>query len=422
MKDIYALVDCNSFYVSCERVFNPKLKNRPTVVLSNNDGCVISSSPEAKKLGFKVGTPIFKKEWEVRLYDVNIFSSNFALYGDMSWRVMNVLSQFTPNMEIYSIDEAFLFLTGIGEEPEKYCRKIRRAVYQCTGIPVSIGVGQTKTLAKAANKLAKKNKEFGGVLDIANRPDTDGFLKKVEVGDIWGVGRQYAKFLKKHNVRTAYDFKKAPESWVREHMTVAGYNTLKELNGKSCVSMEEAEPQRKSVVFSRSFGKPIENLEDLEEAVSNFVSGAAEKLRARKLCASYLLVFVATNPFREGEKQYYNGLNFRLPIATSYTPDLIKYAKKNLKKIYKPGYRYKKAGIVMLGIVPESKIQQSLFIKTNKKHQKKLMQAMDGINKVWGRGTIKSAAEGVNKPWRMKQLRKSHGYTTRWGELLKIKC
>jgi DNA polymerase V len=222
-------------------------------------------------------------------------------------------------------------------------------------------------------------------------------------------------------MHTAYDFKNAPEAWTREHMTVGGYKTLKELNGKACIGMEEVEPQRKSVVFSRSFGKPIEALEDLEEAISNFVSGAAEKLRARKLCASYLMVFVATNPFREGEKQYYNGLNFRLPIATSYTPDLIRYAKSSLKKIYKPGYRYKKAGIVMLGIVPEDKIQQSLFIKPDKKHQQKLMQTVDKINKLWGRGMIKSAAEGVKRPWKMKQLKKSPCYTTRWSELLRIK-
>lgn len=419
-KDIFALVDCNSFYVSCERVFNPELKNKPTVVLSNNDGCVISASSEAKKLGFTIGVPIFKKRFEVAMNDVRVFSSNFALYGDMSQRVMSVLSQFTPDLEIYSIDEAFLSLRGMKGDLDKYAREIKEKVYQYTGIPVSIGIGKTKTLAKAANVLAKKNDKYSGVLDLSNKRSVNKYLKELEVGDIWGVGRQYSKFLRKRKINTAYELKNVSEKWVRDNMTVAGYNTLRELKGKSCISLEQVEAQRKTILYSRSFGKPIVKLEDLEESIASFISGAAEKLRSKKLVTSYILVFVATNPFGD-DRQYNNGVNFRLPVATSYTPDLIKYALKNLKKIYKRGYSYKKAGVIMMGLVPENRIQRSLFnpLLTNKK--RRLIEIVDSVNKEWGRGALKYAVEGIKKPWAMKQLHKSKCFTTRWEDLIKIK-
>lgn len=419
-EDVFALVDCNCFYVSCERVFNPGLKNRPTVVLSNNDGCVISASREAKKLGFTIGTPIFKYRFLVALYDIRVFSSNFALYGDMSQRVMNVLSQFTPNLEIYSIDEAFMSLTGIEGDLEQYAKDIKDKIYQYTGIPVSIGIGRTKTLAKAANVLAKKNDKYGGVLDLSQGCDIDCYLKELDVGDIWGVGRQYSKFLKKKRINTAYDLKKVSEKWVRDNLTIAGYNTLQELKGRPCVSLEEVEAQRKTILYSRSFGKPITKLNDLEESVATFVAGAAEKLRLRKLVASHILVFIATSHFGNSE-QYHNSINLRLPVASSYTPDLIKYAQRNLKKIYKAGYSYKKAGVIMMGLVPENRIQGSLFNPMLSNKKRRLIETVDRVNRKLGRGVVRYAAEGINRPWVMKQLRKSKCFTTRWEDLMKIK-
>ncbi len=421
MKEIYALVDCNNFFVSCERVFDPKLKNKPVVVLSNNDGCAISRSNEAKDLGIPMGAPMFKYQKLIKKYNIRLFSTNFVLYGDMSSRIMKTLSQFTPDIEIYSIDEAFLSLRGIKGDLVNYCRHIKETVRKCTGIPISIGIGPTKTLAKAANKLAKKHSKFNGVLNLTDNLYSDELLNQLDVGDVWGVGRKYAKILRDNGIYTALGLKKARQKWIREKMTIMGERTVKELKGQSCLRLERVEQPKKSILFSRSFGKPMKNLQDLSEAVSYFTSSAAEQLRKHKLAANLAMVFVATNRFKKNEPQYFNGINFRLPVATSYTPELINYSLQSLKKIYRSGYQYKKAGVMMLDLIPEDKVQLNMFYENPNPQKDRLMQIYDEINKIWGGGAIKYAAEGIKRPWRMRQLSKSMCFTTHWEELLKIK-
>lgn len=420
MKEIYALVDCNNFFVSCERVFNPELKNKPVVVLSNNDGCAISRSNEAKDLGIPMGAPMFKYQSLIKKHHIQLFSTNFVLYGDISNRVMKILAEFTPDLEIYSIDEAFLSLKGINKDLTEYCKNIRKTILKWTGIPISIGIGPTKTLAKAANKLVKKNPKFNGVLNLINNSQIDELLNQLDVGDVWGVGRKYTKFLLTSGIYTALGLKEAHSKWIKEKMTIMGARTQQELRGDNCSHLEIAEKPRKSILFSRSFGKPQESLKDLSEAVSYFTSAAAEKLRKYKLVASLMTVFVSTNKFKKNEPKYFNGINFCLSVATSYTPELINYSLEGLKKIYRGGYQYKKAGVIMLGLIPENKLQLNLFCNHPSSSNNRLMKVYDGINKKWGGGTIKYVSDGINRPWSMRQSNKSLRFTTHWDELLKI--
>jgi DNA polymerase V len=422
MTKVFALVDCNSFYASCERVFEPSLWGRPVIVLSNNDGCVIARTSEAKALGIAMGAPFFTLHHLIRKHNVAVFSSNFALYGDMSERVMDVLTTFSPEIEYYSIDEAFLELDGINDNYTDFAHKIRDTVYQWTGIPTGIGIGQTKTLAKVANHIAKRDTEHQGVFDPIGREDVDELLEQVEVGDVWGIGHQYARFLNRHGVYTARQFKYAEEKWVRKHLTVTGARTLLELRGISCKPLIKARPARQTIACTRSFGKRIEALQDLREAVATYAARAAERLREERLTASHIQVFIRTSYFGD-EPQYSNSAACKLPLATSYSPHLIRQSLKLVEHIFRPGYRYAKAGVILAGIMPEDETQLNLFVpRPPAKRLRNIMQAVDSINQEWGRNTVLFAAAGLSKEWKMRQARRSPRYTTRWDELLVVKA
>lgn len=419
---VFALVDCNNFYASCERVFNPSLRGKPIIVLSNNDGCVVARSNEAKALGIKMGQPVFTLQQLIRKHNVEVFSSNFTLYGDMSERVMDVLETFTPEMEYYSIDEAFLLLNGLSDNYTKYGRKIRAKIYRWTGIPVGVGIGPTKTLAKIANHIAKKNPEHDGVFDIIGRDDLDELLERIEVADLWGVGHQYASFLNRHGIYTVRQFKDAEEKWVKKYLTITGVRTLLELRGTSCVPLIRARPARQTIACTRSFGARVETLQGLKEAVATYAARAAERLREERLTASYVQVFIRTSYFGD-EPQYGNSATFRLPVATSFSPRLIHYALRLVERLFKPGYRYAKAGVILSGIAPEGQTQLNLFgpPPTSKRHDR-VMEAVDTINQEWGRNTVLFAAAGLAKEWKMRQARRSPRYTTRWEELPVVKA
>ncbi len=417
-QQVIALVDCNNFYVSCERVFNPRLEGRPVIVLSNNDGCVVARSEEVKKMGVVMGSPAFKCRDLIKQHGIKVFSSNYALYGDMSQRVMETLSQFTPEMEVYSIDEAFLSLTGFRHlDLTDYASHIRITVKKWTGIPVSIGIGPTKTLAKVANRIAKKNPEHNGVFDLTACPERDRLLDGLDVADIWGIGDQYAKFLNRHGIRTALQLRDAPDDMIREHLTVVGLRIVHELRGTSCLPLEVVHQPRKGIVSSRSFGRPVKTLAELRESVADYMASAAERLRGQHSVASYVHVFIATNRFKK-EPQYSNFITQRLPVPTASTQDLIRYALANLLKIYRPGYRYKKAGVMLTGIMADNRAQLDLFEPfTYRMNRKVIMGVMDEINNRWGGDTVHYAASGIGQLWQMKQSRKTPRFTTQWREI-----
>lgn len=417
-----ALVDCNNFYASCERVFNPKMNNRPVVVLSNNDGCVIARSNEAKELGIKMGAPAFLMEKELEKNNVAVFSSNYALYGDLSNRVSQVLSNFSPNIEVYSIDECFLDLSGFTyHNLEEYAQLIRQTVFQNTGIPVSVGIAPTKTLAKLANRYAKKNKRQIGVHIINTVEEREYALKATTIQDVWGVGPQYATLLGKYGINTAYDFTLANEAFIKRYMSIVGLRTLKELKGMPCIPLELVRPAKKGICTGRSFGTLLTDYNTIAEAASNFTARCAEKLRKEKSCTNLIRVFIETNPFREQDKQYYNSRTLNIPVASNDTSTLIKYALIALKMIYKEGYNYKKVGVIMLDIVPQSQVQSALFDSVDHQKQNKLMAAMDKLNKLMGKDKVRLAAQGFDRKWKLRQEKLSPCYTTRWNELLTIK-
>jgi DNA polymerase V len=418
---VFALVDCNNFYASCERVFNPKMNNRPVVVLSNNDGCVIARSQEAKDLGIKMGAPAFMMEKELERNNVAVFSSNYALYGDISNRVIKVLTDFSPNVEMYSIDECFLDLANFNyTNLEEYANKIRQTVYQYTGIPVSVGIAKTKTLAKLANRYAKKHKRDIGV-HILDTPETvEAALKSTDIGDVWGIGGQYAKYLNRLNINTAFDLTQISEAFIKEKMSIVGLRLVKELKGMPCIPLELVRPAKKGICTSRSFGKLLTDYEDIATALCNYVARCAEKLRKQKSCANILHVFVETNPFREQDRQYTRTKVITLPVATNDTTVLIKYALMALKAIYRQGYNYKKTGIVVMGIVPQSEVQSALFDSTDYPKHSHVMAAMDKINKLMGKDKVRIAAQGFDRKWKLRQEKLSPCYTTRWNELLTV--
>ncbi len=419
---VFALADCNNFYVSCERVFDPTLWNAPVVVLSNNDGCVIARSNEAKTLGIAMGEPAFKRESFFKRNNVRVFSSNYALYGDMSNRVMRTLARFTPEMEIYSIDEAFLDFTAMPcADLESYVRGMRRTVGQWTGIPISVGFAPTKTLAKIANRFAKKHPDTGGVFDLATRMAdkrfVDSVLDQVEVGDVWGVGRRYTRMLARHGVFTARQLRDLDDWFVQKKMTVAGLHTVLELRGTPCVPMEHEPPAKKAIVSSRSFGRPVSNAEEMREAVAAYVSRALEKLRGQKGVAGHITVFLMTNPHKPGP-QYANSFTARMPVPNASTPEWIILAHRCLERIYKPGYSYKKAGVMLTDIEREDTRQLSLLANPKSEERgRELMRMLDRVNAKWGRGTLQYAAAGLGRPWTMRQLRKSPRFTTSWQEI-----
>lgn len=417
---MYALVDCNNFFVSCERVFDSRLEGKPVIVLSNNDGCAIARSNEAKALGIKMGANFFEIESLIKKHDVQVFSTNFVLYADMSLRVKGLLTLFSSEIEDYSIDESFLDFNGFENcKLKEHCTKLAQTVKQGTGIPVSVGLAPTKTLAKIANKFAKKYAGYKSVCVIDTEEKRIKALKKTEIGDVWGIGRQHTKRLTEMGVKTAYDFTGLTRAWVRKHMTVIGERTWRELLGEPCIQMETVQPDKKSILVSRSFGKMISDYETLSEAVSTYASMVSAKLRNQKSCAKSVLVFIDTNPYREDLKQYSQHIIINLPVATNSTNEIIKYALQGLRTIYKPNYQYKKAGVMVMDICSQNEIQTNLFDTVNREKDKRIMQVLDLMNNKYGRNTLKIATMGDGKAWKIKQERLSPCYTTRYSDFPK---
>jgi DNA polymerase V len=421
-KKVFALVDCNNFYASCERLFRPELAGRPVVVLSNNDGCIVARSNEAKALGIGMGSPYFKYAALIRHHKVTVFSSNYALYGDLSQRVMDILTQIEPEIEIYSIDEAFIPLPkGKYIDLMDYALTLKATVHRYAGIPVSIGLGSTKTLAKIANRLAKKDPAAQGILDISGHKDLDALLADLEVKDIWGIGRKHAARLKDHGIHTALALKNCNDTWLKKTLTITGLRTAMELRGISCIPLEETVPDKKSIATSRSFGRPIESLALLQEAVSSYVTQAAFKLRNAKLTTNAIHVFLRTNSFKKEQQQYSASRTFTLATPTSHTPTLIRAALKSLQAIYRPGHLYHKAGVLLTGLVSKKYEQLHIFEPPDPRNTC-LMETMDKINSRWGRDTIHPAATGFGKAWDHRQLKKSPAYTTKWTDLPTVKA
>jgi len=418
---MFALVDCNNFYVSCERVFNPALNGRPVVVLSNNDGCIIARSEEAKALGIKMGAPAFQIADFLVQNNVAVYSSNYALYGDLSHRVMSLLGQFTPELEIYSIDEAFLSLAGLPVRLEEYAREIRATILKNIGIPVSVGIGPTKVLAKTANHYAKKVPENQGIYVLDSPAKIAEALKRFPIDEVWGIGRQYSKLLKSLDVETAWDFIQLQDGWVRKSMTVVGLRVKKELEGVSCLEMELVPSAKKAICTSRSFGESQTGLEPLREAVATFAARCAEKLRRQHSCAGMLMVFIHTNGFKANEPQYERNFVCKLPVPTNSTMELIRYALFALEAIYRKGYRYKKAGVLVLDIVPEDRVQGALFDRVDRAKHAAVMKTLDAINSRFGRDTLKMAVQGSGEKWKLRQEKLSPSYTTKWNDIITVR-
>ena len=420
--NIVALVDCNNFYVSCERVFNPKLNNKPVAILSNNDGCIVSRSQEIKDLKIPMGAPGFKYEALIKKNGGTLLSSNYALYADMSSRVMEVLAMFSPDIEIYSIDEAFLGFNGFKTRNlAEFGNKIKRTVFQWTGIPVSVGISKTKTLAKVANHFAKRYSAFKGSLCLLNDERIANALAKTPVSEVWGIGRQYDKFLRQNKIETALQLRDADDTFIDHYLTSTGLKTVLELRGYSCIDLDDAPISKKSIVTSRSFGKQVSELSELQEAVSEYVTRAAEKLRKQNCVAGLLMVFLSTNRFKEGP-QYNNSLSTTLFPPTAYTPDLIEKALNLLEELFLPGFEFKKAGVMLADIIPEKDVPLS-FMEVNylDDKRKKLMETVDKLNRIYGQDTLFYASNGIKKDWKMRRAKLSPHYTTNWNDLPKVK-
>jgi DNA polymerase V len=419
---MFAIVDCNNFYVSCERVFQPSLKGKPVIVLSNNDGCAVALSEEAKKIGVKRGVPYFKVAHMEKENGLRVFSSNYALYGDMSSRVVDVILSMVPDVEIYSIDECFIDLRSY---PEKdlipLALKIRERVGKWVGIPVSVGIAKTKTLSKVAVRLAKKSSDNTGVLKLTGEDEVKEALLKTEVGDVWGVGRKYAKWLRRYGIKDALRLKKTSNDLLRTKMGICGIRIAEELRGKPCYTIEDTPPKKKEITVSRSFAKVLTEFEDLKEAVVYFTSKAAEKLRKEGSVAGSVLVFVMTNRFSE-LPQYNRIGTMKLNVQTSDSSELINYTTKVLASIYKKGYSYKKTGVILKEIVPEDQVQMALFDSVDRGKSKKLMGVLDSINTTFGAGSLKYAAEGLksNPDFMPASNMLSKSFTTKWSELLVV--
>jgi len=416
-KNKVALIDCNSFYVSCERLFNPKINKKPVVVLSNNDGCVISRSTEAKRIGIKMGEPYFKVKELVRKNNVHIFSSNYALYGDISRRVMKTLKSFSDKIEIYSIDEAFVDLSHVEDkEIENYGKEIRERILKWTGIPTSVGIANTKTLSKVANHIAKKNKT--GVIYL--NENIDNYLKKFHISDIWGVGKQLSKLYIKNGIDTAYKLKNISNTWVKKSTNVLGAKTVMELRGITCISLETQEMKRKSCCVSRSFGKKVESLEKLQESITTHCLNAAEKIRNDNQTTRSITIYIRTSPFDKNRKYYSNSTTIDLPVATSNSLELVKSAINGLKQIYKYGYFYQKAGIVLSKLREESENEFNLLAPIMENKSQTLMKAIDFTNAKYGRNAISIAQAGINNSWKMKREHSSKIDTASFDSLPKI--
>lgn len=417
---MFALVDCNNFYASCQRVFEPHLIGKPVVVLSNNDGCIIARSNEAKALGIPMGAPAFELKKLFEEHKIYVYSSNYALYGDMSSRVMNILSRFSPEIEVYSIDEAFLKFTGFNLfDLDEYGLQIQRTVTKGTGIPISVGFAPTKALAKVANKIAKKFPErTKSVYTIDSDEKRIKALKWTKIEDVWGIGRKHAKRLHAKNVFTAYQFTQLSDEWVRKEMAVVGVRLKKELEGQPTLDIEKTQ-NKKTIATTRSFEKPFEKLEDISERVSTFTASCSEKLRKQNSHCNMIMVFLQTNYFRKDQPQYSRNCIITTDFPTNSTIELNHYAQIGLKAIFKEGYHYKKAGVVVMGLTPNSETQLSLFNSSNPKHQP-LMSVIDKMNTNFGTNKVRFATQSLGRQWKMKQEKLSKCYTTKVDEVISI--
>ncbi len=419
---MFALVDCNNFYASCERVFNPKLIGKPIAILSNNDGCVISRSNEAKALGIPMGAPAFKYESIFKKYNVHVFSSNFPLYGDMSSRVMSILSSYTPNIEIYSIDEAFLEFRGFDNyNLEEYGKEMQNKILKWTGIPVSIGFAATKVLAKVANRISKKfDKKTKGVYAIESKEKREKALKWLKIEDVWGIGFKHSERLKNYNVNKASDFIKLPDQWVRNEMSIVGLRLKKELEGEPILSLDEYKSPKKVIATTRSFESTISDYEEIKERISTFSICCSEKLRAQKSNCNSIYVFVRSNKFEKNKTQYRNGILITIPFSTNSNIVISMYAVKGLNKIFRKGINYKKAGVIVMGLGPCNNYQLNLFENENPKH-KCLMKTIDFIQKKEGQNKVKLGSQDLKRRWKMKQERLSPNYTCKMNDIIKVK-
>lgn len=418
---MFALVDCNNFYASCERLFRPGLEGRPVVVLSNNDGCVIARSNEAKVIGIGMGAAFHLIKDQLRRDRVAVFSSNYALYGDMSARVMQVLSDRAPATEVYSIDEAFLDLDGL-RDPAGFAQDLRREVRRWTGIPVSIGIARTKTLAKVANRMAKKDAVLGGVGMLADDAAVEDVLGRMDVTDLWGVAGRTARRLEMMGIRTALELKRADPREIRREFSVVMERMVRELNCISCLPLEMMAQDKKQIIASRSFGGMIDREEDLREAIASYAARAAEKLRRGGLVARHMGLFLRTNRFRPDLPQYNPYVQFTLPEPVADSTELVRISGRLLKQAWRPGFRWHKGGVVLMDLCRAGSFQPDMLAPVvDRERRGRLMEAMDAINRDWGRDTVRIAATGVSRGWSMRQGLRSPRYTTRWDELARVR-
>jgi DNA polymerase V len=416
-----ALIDCNNFYVSCERVFDPSLQHKPVIVLSNNDGCAIARSDEAKAVGIKMGAPAFLMQDLIRKHDVKVFSSNYALYGDMSARVMKVIRSYIPDTEVYSIDEIFADLSTLKyANSVKLGADLREAVMRNTGIPVTIGMAQTKTLAKMANRYAKKaagcRLQAAGVFFASEKDDVAAMLENTKVEDIWGIGPQHAIRLQQNGFYTAADFVSAPEDWVRSEMSVVGLRTLHELKGICCIKWEAEPAKKKNICTSRQFGKLITGKKEVRQAIATFASSCAQKLRKEGSCARKIHVFLQTNVHRKQDEQYFHSVTLDIPAPTNSTVEILKHAMQAMEILYKPGYNYQKTGVIVMDLVPDTCLQMALFENTNREKEKKVMKTLDELQENFG-DVVRFATQEFNKKWNLRRNHLSKSFTTKFDQL-----
>lgn len=420
---VFAIVDCNNFYVSCERVFNPSLNGKPVIVLSNNDGCAVARSNEVKKLDIGMGSPIFKQKDKIEKHGIYVFSSNYALYGDMSQRVVQVLSEFCEDLEVYSVDESFLDITSTrADQRIELGRAIKATVKKQTGIPVSVGIAHTKTLSKIAVRLAKKSPKADGVLDLTDHKYHDRALELTPIDDVWGVGWRYARFLKVYGITNARQLRDADKNFIRKKMGVNGTRLIEELKGVQCYPLDRNPSQKKNITVSRSFGKPVSTLLELKEAVATYATRAAEKLRKEHLTAGLITVFIMTDRFKP-ESFYYNTKSMRLAVSTSNSPEIIRAALTGLEEIFRKDCLYKKAGIYLSELGSDSMVQTIMFDPIDRERSTRLMASLDRINTLMGKDTLTYASAGLKspRPWHVMFNHRSNAWTTRWDQIPIVK-
>ena len=418
---MFGLCDCNNFYASCERVFDPSLVGRPIVVLSNNDGCVIARSNEAKALGIKMGEPYFRLRSIIAEHGVAVFSANFVLYGDMSRRVISLLEKFAPAIEIYSIDEAFLDFRGMDRTTlREKGLEISHTIYRYTGIPVSIGIAPTKTLAKIASKLCKRYPKLDGCCYMHRPQDIEKVLRNYPIEDVWGIGRRWARMLTAQGVNTAWDFTRLSESWVRKKMSIVGVRIWKELRGEACIGFEQMPSPKKQIATTRSFDSDISDYEELHKRVAQYAAACAEKLRAQNGVCGEITVFILTNRFRENIPQHYENRILKLSEPTDSTPELVTAASGMLRQIFRDGYAYKRGGVILSDIRSKSGMQGVLFDHADRAKHDRLMKALDDLNAHYGKHKVSIAAEGFEQ-FKMNRNHLSKKFTTDWDEIIKVK-